>query len=97
MPQPLRRIGRRQIGIGVRPVGQVDKNGYFTLTSYANGDGAPEGEYQVTVVWYLATRTSGDDTIARNYLPEKYSRAQSSQLRVNVPKGGAELQPFELK
>jgi hypothetical protein len=81
----------------VRPVGRVDNQGYFTLTSYAKDDGAPEGEYQVTVVWFLASRPVGDETVSKNYLPEKYGRVESSHLRVSVPKGGTELQPFELK
>jgi hypothetical protein len=33
----------------LRPTAQTDDQGYFTLTSYAAGDGAPEGEYAVTV------------------------------------------------
>src|SRR5205823_1996593 len=37
----------------VRPVGHVDEKGKFTLTSYRQDDGAPEGEYAVTVTWYL--------------------------------------------
>ncbi len=85
----------------VRPVGHVDDQGNFTLTSYATGDGAPEGEYRVTVVWYLASRAggrgAGEDTVSRNYLPEKYARAETSQLRATVAKGQNGLPPFELK
>src|SRR5437588_121192 len=29
------------------PSAQTDDQGYFTLTSYTKGDGAPEGEYRV--------------------------------------------------
>src|SRR5258708_5103661 len=29
----------------IHPTGSVDDQGRFTLTSYASGDGAPEGEY----------------------------------------------------
>src|SRR5437016_3167193 len=43
----------------IRPVGHVDNEGNFTLTTYAAGDGAPEGRYQVTVVWYLAAPVRG--------------------------------------
>ena len=31
------------------PTGQTDDEGYFHLTSYVNGDGAPPGDYLVTV------------------------------------------------
>jgi hypothetical protein len=83
----------------VRPVGSVDDKGNFTLTSYKEGDGAPEGEYRVTVQWFLATRTGhpgGDDTVAVNYLPERYGRADTSGLRVTINKGDNELPPFVL-
>jgi hypothetical protein len=83
----------------IHPVGHVDAQGNFTLTSFKKGDGAPEGEYRVTVVWYLASqaRGKGEDTITYNYLPEKYGSVEKSQLRVNIGKGKNELGPFELK
>src|SRR5687767_9315615 len=33
------------------PVGTTDANGQFRLRSYAPDDGAPAGDYMVTVVW----------------------------------------------
>lgn len=86
----------------VHPVGHVDAQGFFTLTSYETGDGAPEGDYQVTVTWYLATkargRTGGDDEYdSRNHLPERYNRAEASQLRATITKGENSLPPFRLK
>jgi hypothetical protein len=38
-------------GSRVRPVGRTGSDGTFTLTTFAPGDGAPAGEYVVTVVW----------------------------------------------
>src|SRR5438552_470087 len=32
-----------------RPSAQADDQGRFSLTTYASGDGAPEGEYEVAV------------------------------------------------
>jgi hypothetical protein len=81
----------------VHPIGQVDEQGRFTLTSYAKGDGAPEGEYRVTVSWYLASGRPNDDAPALNYLPATYSRPDSTPLHAVVSKGGVQLQPFELK
>jgi hypothetical protein len=81
----------------VRPIGQVDEQGQFTLTSYAKGDGAPEGEYRVTVAWYLASRRPNDDSPPLNYLPASYARPDSTPLHAVVSKGGVQLQPFELK
>jgi hypothetical protein len=83
----------------VRPVGYADDNGYFALTSYQKGDGAPEGEYRVTVSWLLATKVRGaaDEYVTRNYLPARYSAADRSGLRVTIAKGNNDLPPFELQ
>src|SRR5438309_11518461 len=35
----------------LKPLGTVGADGTYRLTSYLTGDGAPEGEYAVTVVW----------------------------------------------
>ncbi|WP_040593080.1 hypothetical protein [Schlesneria paludicola] len=35
----------------VIPTGTVNEDGLFELTSYRTGDGAPEGDYWVTVEW----------------------------------------------
>ena len=85
----------------VHPVGTVDEKGGFTLTSHKQGDGAPEGEYLVTVQWFLATKprnaSAGDDYTTVNYLPDRYGRPESSGLRATVRKGDNELPPFSLE
>jgi hypothetical protein len=82
----------------VRPVGHVDAQGRFRLTTYAEGDGAPEGEYRVTVQWFLATRTRGSDEYQSvNYLPARYARAETSGLRATVTRGENNLPTIELK
>src|SRR5437868_7064181 len=80
----------------VRPVGKVDDQGRFTLTSFKEKDGAPAGEYRVTVVWYLArpARLGSDETVSANYLPPKYASVETSELSVNVTPGTNELRPF---
>jgi hypothetical protein len=85
----------------VHPFGQVDDRGEFTLSSYVRGDGAPEGDYKVTVAWYLATPNpdrdkGGDDFLTVNYLSDDYVRVETSPLRVRISKGANELAPFEL-
>ena len=77
----------------------MDDQGRFTLTSYKEGDGAPPGEYRVTVVWYLAQRArpGSEDTVSANYLPAKYASADTSLLTATVTPGNNDLRPFELK
>ena len=81
----------------IHPTGSVDDQGRFTLTSYASGDGAPEGEYRVTVAWFLSSGRPDDDRPPVNYLPVRYSRADTTPLRAVVRKGGVNLEPFQLQ
>ena len=39
---------------GTHPLGQVDSNGEFQLTTIRSGDGAAPGEYKVTLTWYVS-------------------------------------------
>jgi hypothetical protein len=84
----------------VHPAGQADEKGNFTLTTFAAGDGAPPGEYQVTVVCLVPTKVrnrNDDETVTRNVLPARYAKAETSQLRATVAKGDNTLQAFTLK
>ena len=80
----------------IHPTGSVDDQGRFTLTSYAGGDGAPEGEYRVTVAWFLSSGRPGDDGPPVNYLPGRYAGPDTTPLRAVVRKGGVDLEPFRL-
>ncbi len=69
----------------------VDSDGTFTLTSYKAGDGAPVGEYLVTVVW----RDPYYDDVGlpgRNKGPLKYTDPKTTDLRASVKLGGADLE-----
>ena len=85
----------------VRAVGKVDEQGSFALTTFKDGDGAPAGDYRVTVVWYLARParpgTASDETVTANYLPAKYANVETSGLSVTVKQGANDLPPFDLK
>ncbi len=77
-----------------RPRGKVAADGTFTLTTFIDGDGAPAGEYRVTVEQWLAG-TRADDPPA-NRLPAKYAKPESSGLVAKVGPGTTELAVFEL-
>jgi hypothetical protein len=79
-----------------RPTGQTDDQGYFHLTSYRKGDGAPEGNYTVTVTWFRVFARGRDDVVRYNVLPPRYAASQSSRLRATVAKGKNELTPLQL-
>jgi hypothetical protein len=80
------------------PSAQTDEQGYFRLTSYASGDGAPEGEYAVTVTWFRSypTGPAPDDSTTANFLPPRYANPARSQLRAVVHAGDNELPPIQV-
>jgi hypothetical protein len=82
-----------------RPAGQTDDQGYFTLTTYTKDDGAPEGDYAVTVTWFRvfrAGRSPRADLVRANVLPQRYARPDNSRLKVTVAKGENELPAINL-
>jgi hypothetical protein len=83
----------------VRPVGHVDEQGNFRLTTWKEGDGAPAGEYRVTVQWFRTVRDPRDPELLtpRNILPSQYSQAETSGLTASITKGSNELAPFQLE
>lgn len=76
----------------IRPSGQVDGTGKFTLTSYASGDGAPQGDYEVTVEYWVAK----NERPAVNQLPSRYRLGRSSGLRASIAAGENQLPAFKL-
>lgn len=76
-----------------RPFAHVGPDGSFSLTTYQASDGAPEGEYRVTVEWYASADRDAPGPWP-NVLPSKYARPESSNVRVRVAQGPNELQPI---
>lgn len=75
----------------VKPRGKVGADGAFTLITHTAGDGAPPGEYRVTVELWLSGK--GDEPPA-NRLPEKFAKPDQSGLKATVGAGPTELTPF---
>jgi hypothetical protein len=96
----------------VKPRGTADRNGVFKLTTYpgADGkaDGAPAGEYLVSVRWTKRQRESAADadeggppgppSLQGDRLKERYSNPKNSGLKVTIDAAG-KLDPpvFDLK
>jgi hypothetical protein len=81
------------------PSAQTDSEGRYTLTSYQNGDGAPEGEYAVSLVCFRTRelRKGSDEDTARNIVPARYANAATSRLTAKVAAGKNELPPLQVK
>jgi len=77
------------------PVGQVAADGSFKLTTYTNGDGAPEGDYVVTIEWRAPKRNPLEANPV-DRLRGRYSDPKTSTLRARVDRQTVELQPIDL-
>jgi hypothetical protein len=71
-----------------RPRAEVKDDGSFAISTYGAEDGAPLGEYIVTVTW--------DDREVGDKLKGRYSDSKTSTLRATVKEGANELPPFKL-
>jgi hypothetical protein len=83
----------------LRPFAVVDKDGSFRLTTYKTFDGAPAGDYVVTVTWSMKLPgASGNDDAARSpdRLKNAYGSPAVSKLRATVKPEPNSLEPFRL-
>jgi hypothetical protein len=80
------------------PSGTVEENGAFSLTSYEPGDGAPVGDYIVTVVWReeIPEGKSLDTFHPKDRLNGRYASPDKSTLNASVPEDGGTLPPIEI-
>jgi hypothetical protein len=76
----------------VHPYGSVGADGTFKIRTYALDDGAPAGQYVVTVVLYQGGNEDG-----QNLLPVVYSNAETSPLQLEVKAGQNAWPAIELK
>lgn len=79
-----------------RPRAEVGDDGTFVLSTYDAEDGAPAGEYVVTVTWPGGVLPDGREEPADKLLGRYDGRAKS-KLRATVKAGPNELPPFKLQ
>lgn len=81
----------------VRPTATSEEDGSFTLTTFANSDGAPAGEYKALVLRYPVVGSKENPSAGPNNLPKKYSKAETTDLTVTVDTAAVEDLSLELK
>ncbi len=81
-----------------QPSGTVQPDGSFQLTSYRPGDGASQGDYQITLSWRATVGGSlSDPEYGPEKLPKKYLKPESSGLVATVSSTTNTLPAFEIK
>ena len=107
-PTPLARIEFHPIGGSpelqkFRPTAQADDEGRFQISTFGLRDGAPEGQYKVTVVWNgpdpgtdLQTVNTDEFSYAPNRLDNKYAEANTTPLTATISSGANKLEPLHV-
>jgi hypothetical protein len=79
------------------PRGHVEADGTFHLETYADKDGAPAGEYIVTVTWPDAAAVAGnEEASAPDKLGGRYADAATSKLKAKIDAGPTEIPPIQI-
>jgi hypothetical protein len=86
--------GRKVDESGTIPSGHVGADGGFTLSTYTPDDGAPVGDYVVSIIWFPNPTATppGPDRLAG-----KFADPAKSDLKVTIHEGENALKPFEIK
>jgi hypothetical protein len=78
------------------PRARTGPDGRFHIGTYDKADGAPEGQYAVTVVRFPMVQKGSDSVPGPNALPRKYANPKTTDLRLQIVKGANSLPPLEL-
>jgi hypothetical protein len=81
----------------LNPRAMVAQDGSFTVSTYDGNDGAPEGDYIVTVQWYKPVKQGNDLVGGPNVLPAKYASPRTSDVVVHIAQGENRLKPIQLR
>lgn len=84
-------------GEPVSPTAVVQPDGTFKVTSFVGGDGAPAGDYSVTVTWLKTITKNGQPEAGPNVIPPAYAKAESTPLKVTVKSESNTLEPWDIK
>ena len=77
----------------VAPIGVVGDDGSFSVGVYEPGDGAPEGDYVVTVLWFKQV----GEAAGPNVRPKEYASPRTPPIKVSVKGGPTQIPPIAIK
>jgi hypothetical protein len=81
---------------GVSTRAQTNQEGRFRVSTYDAADGAPAGEYAVTVQYYPLEKQGESYVAGPNSLPSIYANPATTALSVRVVEGKNTLPPLTL-
>ncbi|WP_339907372.1 hypothetical protein [Symmachiella dynata] len=90
----LHPVGDVGLTKGNKPFARVGEDGVFNVTTYDTSDGAPAGEYKVTVIWPENPEARGPSP---DRLRGRYATPDKSVLKVTVEESNPKLPTWELE
>lgn len=75
----------------------TNNSGAFELTTYNSHDGAPEGEYAVTVARFEVKGGNGSWEPGPNVLPSKYASPSTTDLKFAINRNDASDKRIEIR
>ena len=78
------------------PMAVVQADGTFTPTTYLSNDGAPPGEYLVTVRWTVKSTVEGEVIEGPDLLKERFSNRANPAATVIIKEEETVIPPIEL-
>ena len=79
------------------PYGVVQADGTFSIGTYAADDGAPVGDYAVTVLWPKITIEGGEEIFGQDRLQKAFNDPQRPVTRFAVKEGTNAVPTIDLK
>jgi hypothetical protein len=83
------------------PRAVVEEDGSFAVTTFTAKDGAPAGDYAVSITWdRTSVKVQGQKGHARKIptnFPLKYADPKTSGFVVHIQEGSNELRPFDIE
>lgn len=87
----------------LRPSGVADASGNYSLSTYVPEDGAPPGEWTVTVVWpdpkiddKRRQEIEADGNSVPDVLQGRFAKPESSPWKATIAEGSNTLPPIDL-
>lgn len=86
---------------GLKPTGTTDQDGLFSLSTYQQADGAPAGDYVITIQWMkeptqVARGVMPGFSPPQDHFRGKYLNPEKSAWRVTIDEGENVLEPISV-
>ncbi|MDR3619651.1 MAG: hypothetical protein P4L85_09895 [Paludisphaera borealis] len=79
-----------------RSTAQVQPDGTFELTTLSQADGAPAGDYAVTIRWTKLIKQGNDTAAGPNVIPPIYDKPETTPWKVTVKDAPNQLDPYTI-